>query len=172
MDRYKIAIIGLGYVGLPLARLFATKYPVVGFDINKERVEELMSGNDSTLEVEDEEKFEKKAAKKSASSKSVSTNGAKSREVKSKLSSLCKSIPFFFRSLRLMVIMSPQQAAKSPKYQIKRTRAVETQVRHLQIKMVGLKPVWPSLRKGQYRFCQTVWYSPRTSWPTWPNFWG
>jgi UDP-N-acetyl-D-glucosamine/UDP-N-acetyl-D-galactosamine dehydrogenase len=50
----RIAIIGLGYVGLPLARLFATKYPVVGFDINKDRVAELMSGHDSTLEVESE----------------------------------------------------------------------------------------------------------------------
>ena len=50
----KIGIIGLGYVGLPLARLFATKYPVLGFDINKERVEELMSGVDNTLEVEDD----------------------------------------------------------------------------------------------------------------------
>jgi len=50
----KLAIIGLGYVGLPLARLFATKYPVVGFDINKARVKELMSGHDSTLEVEDD----------------------------------------------------------------------------------------------------------------------
>lgn len=48
----KIAVIGLGYVGLPLARLFATKYPVVGFDINKSRVAEIISGNDSTLEVE------------------------------------------------------------------------------------------------------------------------
>ncbi|MDR3217847.1 MAG: nucleotide sugar dehydrogenase [Dysgonamonadaceae bacterium] len=48
----RIAVIGLGYVGLPLARLFATKYPVVGFDINKKRVEELMSGIDKTLEVE------------------------------------------------------------------------------------------------------------------------
>jgi len=47
----KIAVIGLGYVGLPLARLFATKYPVVGFDINQTRVNELMTGNDSTLEV-------------------------------------------------------------------------------------------------------------------------
>lgn len=54
MSKPKIAIIGLGYVGLPLARLFATKYSVVGFDINKERVAELMSGTDSTLEVEDE----------------------------------------------------------------------------------------------------------------------
>jgi len=51
MNTPKIAIIGLGYVGLPLARLFATKYSVVGFDINKERVDELMSGIDSTLEV-------------------------------------------------------------------------------------------------------------------------
>ena len=48
----KIAIIGLGYVGLPLARLFATKFPVIGFDINKPRVAELMSGIDSTLEIE------------------------------------------------------------------------------------------------------------------------
>lgn len=47
-----IAVIGLGYVGLPLARLFATKYPVTGFDINKNRVAELMQGNDSTLEVD------------------------------------------------------------------------------------------------------------------------
>lgn len=47
----KIAVIGLGYVGLPLARLFATKYPVVGFDINKKRIEELNNGYDSTLEV-------------------------------------------------------------------------------------------------------------------------
>ncbi|MHA7831049.1 MAG: nucleotide sugar dehydrogenase [Flagellimonas sp.] len=50
----KIAVIGLGYVGLPLARLFATKYSVLGFDINQERVQELQSGTDSTLEVEDE----------------------------------------------------------------------------------------------------------------------
>ena len=50
----KIAVIGLGYVGLPLARLFATKYAVVGFDINQARVNELMTGRDSTLEVEDD----------------------------------------------------------------------------------------------------------------------
>ncbi|MEI7509170.1 MAG: nucleotide sugar dehydrogenase [Flavobacterium sp.] len=49
----KIGIIGLGYVGLPLARLFATKYPVVGFDINQNRVDALNSGNDSTLEVDE-----------------------------------------------------------------------------------------------------------------------
>jgi len=48
----KIAVVGLGYVGLPLARLFATKYSVVGFDINQSRVDELNSGLDSTLEVE------------------------------------------------------------------------------------------------------------------------
>lgn len=51
---HKIAVIGLGYVGLPLARLFATKYPVVGFDINQGRIAELNSGTDSTLEVADE----------------------------------------------------------------------------------------------------------------------
>jgi len=49
----KIAIIGLGYVGLPLARLFATKYPVVGFDINQIRIDGLRSGTDSTLEITD-----------------------------------------------------------------------------------------------------------------------
>jgi UDP-N-acetyl-D-galactosamine dehydrogenase len=54
MRKDKIAIIGLGYVGLPLARLFATKYSVVGFDINTERISELMSGVDSTLEVDNE----------------------------------------------------------------------------------------------------------------------
>jgi len=52
--RKKITIIGLGYVGLPLARLFATKYNVIGFDINKSRVAELNTGVDSTLEVENE----------------------------------------------------------------------------------------------------------------------
>src|SRR5690554_5135642 len=50
----KIAVIGLGYVGLPLARLFATKYNVVGFDINQRRIDELRKGTDTTLEVEDE----------------------------------------------------------------------------------------------------------------------
>lgn len=53
MNTSKIAVIGLGYVGLPLARLFATKYPVIGFDINENRIKELQSGTDSTLEVED-----------------------------------------------------------------------------------------------------------------------
>lgn len=47
----KIVIIGLGYVGLPLARLFATKFPVVGFDINEKRIQELNKGVDATLEV-------------------------------------------------------------------------------------------------------------------------
>ncbi|WP_438712223.1 nucleotide sugar dehydrogenase [Aquimarina muelleri] len=54
MKDIRIAIIGLGYVGLPLARLFATKYPVIGFDINQNRINELRSGTDSTLEVEDD----------------------------------------------------------------------------------------------------------------------
>jgi UDP-N-acetyl-D-galactosamine dehydrogenase len=50
----KIAIIGLGYVGLPLAVAFAEKYKVIGFDINSSRVSELNSGNDETLEIETE----------------------------------------------------------------------------------------------------------------------
>jgi UDP-N-acetyl-D-glucosamine/UDP-N-acetyl-D-galactosamine dehydrogenase len=53
-ENIKIAVIGLGYVGLPLARLFATKFPVVGFDINQSRVDELSNGIDSTLEVEND----------------------------------------------------------------------------------------------------------------------
>lgn len=53
MKELKIAVIGLGYVGLPLARLFASKYPVVGFDAKPDRVAALMGGHDATLEVED-----------------------------------------------------------------------------------------------------------------------
>jgi UDP-N-acetyl-D-galactosamine dehydrogenase len=49
----KIAIIGLGYVGLPLAVAFAEKYSVVGFDINEKRIKELRIGHDQTLEVTD-----------------------------------------------------------------------------------------------------------------------
>jgi len=52
MNSIKIGVIGLGYVGLPLARLFATKYAVVGFDINQNRIGELNSGHDTTLEVD------------------------------------------------------------------------------------------------------------------------
>lgn len=52
-SKAKIAVIGLGYVGLPLARLFATKHAVVGFDINQSRVSSLKSGTDTTFEVDD-----------------------------------------------------------------------------------------------------------------------
>ena len=54
MSTDKIAIIGLGYVGLPLAVAFAEKYKVVGFDINSPRIKELNEGHDRTLEIEDE----------------------------------------------------------------------------------------------------------------------
>lgn len=50
----KITVIGLGYVGLPLARLFSTKYKTIGFDMNQARVDALMSGHDATLEVADD----------------------------------------------------------------------------------------------------------------------
>ena len=50
----KIAVIGLGYVGLPLARLFSTKYKTIGYDYNPARVKALMAGHDATLEVSDE----------------------------------------------------------------------------------------------------------------------
>lgn len=55
LDNIKIAIIGLGYVGLPLAVEFGKKYPTLGFDINQKRVEELKQGHDFTLEVSTEE---------------------------------------------------------------------------------------------------------------------
>lgn len=51
INETKIAVIGLGYVGLPLARLFSTKYPTVGYDMNQKRVDRLMQGHDDTLEV-------------------------------------------------------------------------------------------------------------------------
>ena len=51
----RIAVIGLGYVGLPLAVEFGKKYPTTGFDINRERIEALLAGHDATLEVEDHE---------------------------------------------------------------------------------------------------------------------
>ena len=54
MKEVKICVIGLGYVGLPLARLFSTKYKTIGYDMNSARVEALMTGHDATLEVSDE----------------------------------------------------------------------------------------------------------------------
>ncbi|WP_238395282.1 nucleotide sugar dehydrogenase [Mucilaginibacter sp. 14171R-50] len=54
LEEAKIAIIGLGYVGLPLAAEFARKYPVIGFDINTKRINELMAGHDRTLEIDDD----------------------------------------------------------------------------------------------------------------------
>lgn len=53
VENQKICVIGLGYVGLPLARLFSTKYPTIGYDLNQKRIDELMAGHDSTLEVDD-----------------------------------------------------------------------------------------------------------------------
>ena len=54
MKETKICVIGLGYVGLPLARLFSTKYKTIGFDMSQRRVDALMAGHDATLEVSDE----------------------------------------------------------------------------------------------------------------------
>lgn len=53
MENIRIAVIGLGYVGLPLARLFATRYPVIGYDVRQERITALRNGHDTTLELED-----------------------------------------------------------------------------------------------------------------------
>ena len=55
LNNFKIGVIGLGYVGLPLAVEFGKKYPTLGFDINQGRVKDLLAGHDSTLEVSDEE---------------------------------------------------------------------------------------------------------------------
>lgn len=52
MKEYKIGVIGLGYVGLPLARLFSTNFATIGFDTNPQRIEELTAGDDSTLEID------------------------------------------------------------------------------------------------------------------------
>jgi len=54
MKQTKICVIGLGYVGLPLARLFSTKFETLGFDLSQDRVDALMKGHDATLEVSDE----------------------------------------------------------------------------------------------------------------------
>lgn len=54
MKQIEIVVIGLGYVGLPLARLFSTKYKTIGFDLNQKRVDDLNAGHDSTLEVDDD----------------------------------------------------------------------------------------------------------------------
>ena len=54
LNEIKIGVVGLGYVGLPLARLFSTKFPTVGYDLNKRRVDALMTGHDDTLEVSDD----------------------------------------------------------------------------------------------------------------------
>lgn len=54
MDNFKISLIGLGYVGMPLAVAFSKKVPVVGFDLNKEKINSYKSGIDVTNEVGDE----------------------------------------------------------------------------------------------------------------------
>ena len=54
LNQTKICVIGLGYVGLPLARLFSTKFETIGYDMNQRRVDALMTGHDATLEVSDE----------------------------------------------------------------------------------------------------------------------
>lgn len=55
MNEIRIGIIGLGYVGLPLTAAFSTKYSTIGFDINAERIEELLDGYDRTLELSKEQ---------------------------------------------------------------------------------------------------------------------
>src|SRR3990172_456023 len=54
-EELKLCVIGMGYVGLPLALAFSRLYPVTGFDINQERIEELRAGTDHTLEASEEE---------------------------------------------------------------------------------------------------------------------
>lgn len=66
-NQYKIAVIGLGYVGLPLAVEFSKKYDVIGFDVNADRIAELMAGHDATMEVSDAELLEAKSLRYSSS---------------------------------------------------------------------------------------------------------
>ena len=54
LNSIRICVVGLGYVGLPLARLFSTKFPTIGYDLNHARVASLMAGHDATLEVPDD----------------------------------------------------------------------------------------------------------------------
>lgn len=79
MNHPKIAIIGLGYVGLPLAVAFSKKYTVIGFDINQSRVDELNSGKDHTLEVSDEDLKEALASNTSPAMK-LSTDAEAMKE--------------------------------------------------------------------------------------------
>ena len=81
---YKITIIGLGYVGLPLAIEFAKKYPTIGYDININRINELNNGIDNTLEV------------KSKILKSVLVNN---------FDELKKSNGFFLRQSRITMVL-------------------------------------------------------------------
>ena len=72
LENIKIALIGLGYVGLPLAVEFGKKYNTVGFDINHARIEELNAGHDHTLEVSDDELAEAKQLSYTANTKDIS----------------------------------------------------------------------------------------------------
>ena len=72
LENIKIALIGLGYVGLPLAVEFGKKYNTVGFDINQARIEELNAGHDHTLEVSDDELAEAKQLSYTANTKDIS----------------------------------------------------------------------------------------------------
>jgi len=73
LNNVKIAVIGLGYVGLPLAVEFGKKYPTIGFDINQKRVNELQSGHDHTLEVEPEELAQAEKLSYSANAQDLET---------------------------------------------------------------------------------------------------
>ena len=73
LSRIRIAVIGLGYVGLPLAVEFGKKYPTIGFDINQKRVNELEGGRDHTLEVEPEELAQADKLSYSANSQDLET---------------------------------------------------------------------------------------------------
>lgn len=70
-DEYKIAVIGLGYVGLPLAVEFGKKYDVIGFDVNEARIAALQAGHDATLEVSDTELLEAKRLRYSSNADDI-----------------------------------------------------------------------------------------------------
>lgn len=71
IEDVKLAVVGLGYVGLPLAVEFGKKRPVLGFDINKRRIEALKNGHDHTLEVDDDDLAAAKHLRYSADAESL-----------------------------------------------------------------------------------------------------
>lgn len=103
----KISVIGLGYVGLPLAHLLATKYPVVGYDVNRKRVEEIMNGLDSTGEVE---------SKKLQASLLLTPYGDDFPEITNQKGLFCSSESIYLKHCNtyIVTVPTPLDSARQP----------------------------------------------------------